>query len=709
VSRDGFVKILDFGLAKLTELTASGGGSTLQTMAGAPGTVPGTVMGTVGYMSPEQASGREVDFRSDQFSFGSILYELATGQRAFQRNTGAETLTAIIREEPQPLGQANPRVPAPVRWIVERCLAKEPEERFASTKDLARDLRSLRDHLSETSASETMTITPPARRSRAFLPAIALLAGVVAGIAGLKLFEQTRPVSRTQEQRLTFRRGSIVSARFAPDGRSAVYAAAWEGKPVELFTTRPGSPESRPLGLPAASVLSVSPAGDLAVSLGWHPVVGWESLGTLARVPLDGGAPREILENVMDADWSPDGKELAVVREMGASRRLEYPIGKPIYDTVGWISHPRISPDGSLVAMFDCTQRGDNLGRVLVLDRNGKKKLEGPPGGLGLAWAKGGREIWFSVPPLSAVTLSGKSRTVRDLMGLVTIQDVSRDGRALLTRTAGRREIVGLAPGESTEHNLTWLDWSVPTAISRDGKLVLFDEQNQPVYLAYLRKTDGSPAVLLGQYKSFDLSPDERSVLAVNPANQLVLLPTGAGQPRMLPSNGVAYQGCFFSSDGRGIFCSGNEPGHGSRLFVQGVDGSKPRPITPEGVTLSIAGAVSPDGRTIAAFGPDRRLMLYPSEPGEPRAAPGIQADELPVRWTGDGRAIWVYRANQAPTKVFRVDMTTGERSLWKELTPPDPAGVLSMGPIVMTPDGKSYVYSYRRTLDELFLVEGLR
>ncbi|PYQ37007.1 MAG: hypothetical protein DMF55_02665 [Acidobacteria bacterium] len=692
VSRDGFVKILDFGLAKLTELTASGGGSTLQTMAGAPGTVPGTVMGTVGYMSPEQASGREVDFRSDQFSFGSILYELATGQRAFQRNTGAETLTAIIREEPQPLGQANPRVPAPVRWIVERCLAKEPEERFASTKDLARDLRSLRNHLSETSASETMTITPPTRRSRPawILPAIALLAGVVAGIAGLKLFEQSRPVSRTQEHRLTFRRGSIVSAHFAPDGRSAIYTAAWEGKPIELFTTRPESPESRPLGLPPAALLAVSRTGDLAISLGWHPVIGWESLGTLARVPLDGGAPREILENVMDGDWSPDGKDLAVVREMGASRRLEYPIGKAIYDTVGWISHARVSPDGTLIAMIDHPVRGDNLGRILVLDRNGKKKLEGPPAGTGLAWANGGREIWFSGPPLAAVTLSGKTRTVRDLMGLITIHDVSRDGRALLSRTAGRREIVGLAPGESAERNLTWLDWSVPTAISPDGKVVLFDEQNQPVYLAYLRKTDGSPAVLLGQYKSFDLSPDGQWVIAVNPANQLMLVPTGAGQPRTLPTNGVAYRGCFFSSDGRRILCSGNEPGHGSRLYVQGVDGSKPRPITPEGVTLSLAGAVSPDGRTIAAFGPDRRLMLYPTEPGEPRAAPGLKADELPM-------------------KVFRVDMTTGERTLWKELTPPDPAGVLTMGPIVMTPDGKSYVYSYRRTLDELFLVEGLR
>src|SRR5512132_1782235 len=266
VSKDGFVKILDFGLAKLTEMTASDGGSTLQTMAGAPGTVPGTVMGTVGYMSPEQASGRDVDFRSDQFSFGSILYELATGKRAFHRNTGAETLTAIIREEPEPVGQANPRVPAPVRWVVERCLAKEPEERFASTKDLARDLRSLRDHLSETSASETLAVTAPTRRRRPawIVPAAALVVGAVLGVGGLKLLEKSRSPSNLQTQRLTFRHGTVVSARFAADGRSVVCAAAWEGKPVEIYTTRPESPESRSLGISSASLLSVAPTGDLA-------------------------------------------------------------------------------------------------------------------------------------------------------------------------------------------------------------------------------------------------------------------------------------------------------------------------------------------------------------------------------------------------------------------------------------------------------------
>jgi serine/threonine protein kinase/Tol biopolymer transport system component len=711
VSKDGFVKILDFGLAKLTEMTSSDGTSTLQTMAGSPGTVPGTVMGTVGYMSPEQASGREVDYRSDQFSFGSILYELATGHRAFQRNTGAETLTAIIREEPTPVGQSNPRVPAPVRWIVERCLAKEPEERFASTKDLARDLRSLRDHLSETSVSESVAPRPARKAVPAWLvPVIALLAGAALAVAGMKLLTGTRASSSPAPQRLTFRHGTIVSSRFAPDGRSVVYAAAWDGKPVTLFTTRAESPESRALDLTPASLLSVSASGELAVSLGWRPIIGWETLGTLARVSLEGGAPREILEDVMDADWSPDGKELAVVRETGPMRRLEYPIGKRLHESVGWISHPRVSPDGKSIAVIDHPQRGDNLGRILILGADGKKLLDGPPAVTGLSWSRDGREVWFTGANLSAVTLSGKVREVANFMGFATIHDVSRDGRALLSRNTWRREIVGLAPGETLERNLTWLDWSFPTALSDDGRTLLFDEQNLPRYLAYLRKTDGSPAVLLGQYHSIDLSPDGKWALMADESGvAMTLVPTGAGQARKLPSGGITSLGAAFFPDGSRVLNYGNESGRGTRLWVQGVDGSNPRPITPEGVSLPNAKPVSPDGKTILAFGPDRRLMLYPSEPGEPRPVPGIELGEVPIRWTADGRAIWVYRTNVVPAKIHRVDVTTGERSLWKELTPPDPAGVLLIGPILMTPDGKSYAYSYRRTLDELFLVEGLK
>jgi Tol biopolymer transport system component len=668
-------------------------------------------MGTVGYMSPEQASGRDVDYRSDQFSFGSILYELATGKRAFHRDTGAETLTAIIREEPEPVAQVNPRVPAPLRWVVERCLAKEPEERFASTKDLARDLRSLRDHLSETSVSETVAAAPGRRRRPAWIvPVFALLAGVAIGFVALKLVEGKTATENARVQRLTYRRGEIISAWFTPDGKSVVYAAAWEGKPVEIATTRPESPGSRPLGLPPASVFSVSPTGELALSLGWRQTIGWESLGTLARVPLEGGTPREVLENVMDAAWSTDGRDLAVVRDTGPSRRLEYPIGKVLYESAGWINSPRFSRDGKLIALIDHPQRADNLGQIVVVDTAGKKRFQGAQASLGIAWSADGKEIWYGGEGLRATTLSGKSRSIVTLLGPVTLHDIFPDGRVLVSRGTWRREVVGLAPGESAERNLTWLDWSLPTALSDDGHVMLFDEQNLPEYLAYVRRTDGSPPVILGKYHSIDMSRDGKWALLANSAQtQLTLVPTGAGQPRTLPTASLAYQRCLFFPDGKNILCTASEGNSGTRLYVQSVDGSKPRPITPEGVTLAIAGAISPDGHSIVAFGPDRRLMIYPSEPGEPRPLPGVEPDELPARWTGDGRAIWVFRGTELPTKVYRLDVTTGERTLWKELVPPDPAGVLTMGPIFITPDGKSYVYSYRRILDDLLIVDGLK
>ena len=258
VTRDGFVKILDFGLAKLVPASASRApdGTNLPTMT--RGTEEGTVLGTVGYMSPEQASGEPVDFRSDQFALGAILYEMASGRRAFDRKTPVQTLSAVIQDEPEPLASIAPKTPTNLVWIVERCLAKDPEERYGSTKDLARDLAAMRDHppgISTSSAAQ-----PAARRSRfsrALLSSAlaAVVAGVLAFFIGQRLQERRdRDAPAPSRRTLTFRRGFLTGARFAPDGQTIVYSAAWDGKPSEIFTTRVGSDDSRPLGIfPAGS------------------------------------------------------------------------------------------------------------------------------------------------------------------------------------------------------------------------------------------------------------------------------------------------------------------------------------------------------------------------------------------------------------------------------------------------------------------------
>jgi Tol biopolymer transport system component len=710
ISSDGFAKILDFGLAKLAEPDVRGA-STIQTAAGAP-TEPGTVLGTAGYMSPEQAAGRQVDFHSDQFALGSILYEMATGQRAFQRKTGAETLVAIMREEPEPMTLSGVRAPAPLRWIVERCLRKDPEDRYASTKDLARDLASVRDHLSETSSIEPASAAAPARARRlAWLPPVvaALLGGLVAGY----LLHSTRGGAKETPirfQQLTYQRGSIMSSRFAPDGQTIVYAAAWEGKPFELFSTRPNSTESRSLGLPPADILSISSTGEMAISLGRHFRTGYESSGTLARVPLAGGTPRPILEDVEDADWSPDGKNLAVSRHAGNRYRIEYPIGKVIYDTAGWASNVRVSPDGRFVAFIDHPVHGDNDGLVRVVDASGKPRMTGPRAFSGLAWSPRGDEVWSTAETLLATTLSGKTRVVWSAPGGIGILDASRDGRLLISRSTPRREIVGRRAGENEDRNLTWLNYSFPSDISRDGSTVLFDEQFlQPVGI-YIRKLDGSPAVRIGEGRSYAFTSDGLWALTQSTAGKIVLLPTGAGEPRTLTESNIQVQTALPFPDDRRILICGSEPGHGLRLFVQDLSGGKPNAITPEGVNVNVlANTVSPDGRFVAATGPDQRIAIYPVEPGEPRVVPGVAPGEFAMRWTSDGRSLYILRPSAPPARVDLVNVETGQRTLWKELWPTDPAGVETVGPVRPNPAGSSYVYSYRRILYDLYLATGIR
>ncbi|HTD52793.1 MAG TPA: protein kinase [Thermoanaerobaculia bacterium] len=707
VSKDGYVKILDFGLAKLTQ-SSSQEASVLPTAIAAP-TEPGTVMGTAGYMSPEQASGQAVDFRSDQFALGAILYEMATGKRAFHRKTGAETLVAIIREEPEPLGQIAPKAPAPVRWIIERLLAKDPEERYASTKDLARDLKTVRDHLSETSASGGLEAAEPAkarRRGWAFPAMAALVAGIAAGFL-LRGLAKAKP--EFELKRLTYSRGSARCARLAPDGQTIVFGAAWEGLPLDIFSTRADSSESRSLGLPSTDLLAISSSGELAVSLNRHYLFGYETIGTLARVPLAGGAPREVLENVEDADWSPDGASLAVARYAGNRSRIEYPIGKVLYDAPGWVSNIRVSPDGRLVAFLDHQARGDSNANVKVVDASGKVRLTGPYAIRGLAWSLRGDEIWSSGRGVWATSLSGKSRLVWNAPGGF-VQDIGHDGRVLLAVNSSRREMVGFSAGDREERNLTWLNWSFPTDITPDGKTVLFTEQNIEPQATYLRKLGGSAAVRIGEGDSYGFSPDGKWALSRRrvESGQIMLLPTGAGEPRLLVKSNVNCQAATWFPDGRRILISGNEPGRGSRLFVQDVPDGSPRAITPEGVSC-LFHAVSPDGKSAVATGADRRIAIYPTEPGEPRAVPGMELGDIPLRWTADGASIFVYRPSAPPLRVEKVDVKTGRRTLWKELRPPDPSGVEQVGPIVIAPDEKSYVYSYRRALDELYLATGLR
>jgi len=720
VTKDGFAKLLDFGLAKLTQPEEEGSRPTEAPTVSLV-TEPGVVMGTVGYMSPEQARGRAVDFRSDQFSFGSVLYEIATGKRAFAGESKPEILSAIIREEPEPIGAVNPKVPAPLRWIVERCLAKEPKERYASTEDLARDLSTLRDRLSEatTTSGAVLAIDERPRRLR-LAASLAILALIAALAAVFSLGKRAAARSIPSFQPLTFRRGLIPGARFSPDGQSVVYGAAWEGKPIELFSVQPPSPESRPLG-PAASILAISSNGEMALSMGCRYRLSslHSCIGTLARASLSGGAPRELLEKVSQADWSPDGRELAVVRQIEGGHALEFPIGRVLRKSSGWIGQPRMSPRGDALAFFERLPNS-TTGSVAVVDiRTGKVRSlsSGWQHCTGIAWPTVGDEVWFTgiratdphAGAIYAVTTSGGLRTVQRVAGTLRLHDIARDGRVLMTLDSIRAGLNGFFPGDVAERDYSWFGFSIAKDLTPDGRFLLFAEQAGSRG-AYFRRTDGSPAISLGNVSALTLSPDAKWIATFVPGAgelpRLTLLPTGPGEPRTLPNSGLDnYEGAYWFPDGGRVSIEAQEKGRRWRCYEQAIDGGEAKPLTPEGTHGCL---VSPDGRLLAAEDDQGRKLVFPLGGGEVRTVPAARPDDGLLQWTSDSAGLFLRRPGM-PVQIERLDLAGGRRVSWKELSPSDPAGILGINEVVLTPGGRFYAYSVRRVLSELYVVEGLR
>src|SRR5262245_16969377 len=503
LTKDGRVKILDFGLAKLKTERDGGSQTNVGTVSG--GTEPGVVLGTMGYMSPEQVRGKAADKRSDIFSFGTILYEMLSGQRAFRGDTAADTITSILTKEPPDLSQTNKEISPGLDRIVRHCLEKNPEERFESARDVAFDLESLSTVSAPTGAVAAAAVP---KRSRWIAPA--LLAAVLALAAGLAagfLYgKKAGAVSHPRLQRLTLQRGTVSTARFGPDGSTVYYTAAWSGANPRIYSLRPGNPESSTLPLPAAELLSISSSGEMAVLLQPdYSLSGFALHGTLARVPLSGAAPKEVLASASYAEWAPGGSELAVVHRTGGKDRLEYPIGKVLFETAGWIQGPRFSPDGHTIAFIEHSAAGDD-GAIAVVDLAGKKADLAASWATvqGLAWSPGGREIWFTAARegiermLYGVTPSGKLRLIRTMQGTPALLDVRKDGGAVITEDDYRSSLLVFGPAEPACKDLTWFDWSSDRALSADGKLLLFDESGEgggAAGGAYLRPTAGAPAV----------------------------------------------------------------------------------------------------------------------------------------------------------------------------------------------------------------------
>jgi eukaryotic-like serine/threonine-protein kinase len=468
ITSDSRVKLLDFGLAKLLDDGALTEENTIN-----QGTHPGVILGTVAYMSPEQVRGETVDHRSDIFSLGSVLYEMLAGTHPFRRDSHVETMNTILKEDSKTTGF----LPPSLERIVRHALEKNPAHRFQSMRDVAFALETL------SGSGESSSIVDKQKKA-----------------AVKKTPDKTSAVFH----RLTFRRGFLMNARFAPDS-SIIYGAAWDDQDIEIYSTVAGTRHSRSVGLSGADILSISGSGEMAVSLGRRYLIGWVSSGTLARIPLFGGAPREICENVQEAEWGPDGKNFLILRRIGESFRIEYPIGNIVFKSMNWISHPRFSPKGDLIAFFDHPLFGDDRGSLVVIDLEGRERFRSPlfPSTGGLAWTPKGDEVWIAREraetgrDIVAFTLSGKERTLLAAPGRYSLFDISKDGVVLLSFDYCRREIMAGKIGNQHDQNLSWFDWSFLTSITDDGTKIVFEEQGafsraDGEYQIYVRSLDGS-------------------------------------------------------------------------------------------------------------------------------------------------------------------------------------------------------------------------
>ncbi|MGB9236702.1 MAG: protein kinase [Terriglobales bacterium] len=729
VTRDGRVKILDFGLAKLAqpEVPSYEGA----TMEAAP-TSAGTVLGTVGYMSPEQVRGEPADARSDIFALGTILYEMLAGHRAFRRDTSAETMTAILKEDPPELTLTGKPIPPALERIVRRCLEKKPLQRFQSARDLAFNLESLSETSSTSSASGSARFavaTTEKKMSGKWVMTLAagaaLLLVVAAGIWMLGARSSSLPLPTYHQ--LTFDRGLVYAARFAPDGRSIYYSASWNGAPVQLYSTLPDAPESRPLNLGNSTLFAVS-ASQLAISAGCKDRYIGLCEGTLGLVPLAGGTPREVADSVLAADWSADGSEMALILQVEGKYRVEFPRGKTLYESTHPLGYLRIAPRGNAVAFVEFSSVDGDAGWVIAVDRNGKQLLRSVTfiSTEGLAWSPSGEEIWVGATrtegwanEVVGLGFDGKERVVLRLPGVLRLHDVSRNGRVLLSKESWRSGLQFRGPADKKERDLSWLDYATLRDISTDGSLVSFDDWGSAAGasgLAFLRKTAGSPAIKLGQYGEPVLSPDAKQVLASNATTVnlagFALVPTGVGEIQKVNANGIQETASpGFMPDGKSIYYAGDD-GHGWRMYIQDIPAGSPRAVTP---AISVkrnhqeGHILSPDGRTFFARDLSERGGLHSLAGGEPRLIPGWLPEDIWVTWAADGRSAYLYHDDKTSAALYRLELATGKRELITTVAPSDVAGVTTIVNVRMTADGKSYGYSFSRELSDLFLVDGVR
>jgi eukaryotic-like serine/threonine-protein kinase len=712
ITKDGRVKVLDFGLAKLASSEQTH--ETVVTLT-SPATLPGMVMGTVGYMSPEQVRGDATDARSDIFSFGAVLYEMLTGKRAFKRDTSAETMTAILREEPPELNGTGWQGPLGLQRILCRCLEKNVERRFQSASDLAFAIESLSGTSSATAAPG---IEQPKARRAWLLWAVTAMGILMLGAAVWTVARLSAIKPQPKFTRLTYQQGYLSNARFAKDGQTIVYSAQWNIDPLQVYSVRTEFPQSTKVDLPTAALLALSASGDLELAV--DPVnESWFMYGTMAQAQMVGGAPRAQEKEVIAADYAPDGKSLAVVRRANRKVQLEYPAGKVIYVTSGYLDYARVSPSGNEVAFLEHPVYGDDRGWVSIVDAAGNHKqlTREFSTAEGLAWSRDGTEVWFTAADstdrqLFGVSLAGKQRTILTTPQNTRLLDIAADGRLLVSNELLRTEVVGIDPATRKERRgLEWFDGSQMGDILPDGQAIAFLEWGGPagpLYLVVYRKLDGSGAVALGPGGNPRFSPDgttAASPLLTRPP-QVALNPIGAGESRRLAVGEItSLKSVAWFPDGKHLLLTGAAEGQPLRSYEMDIEGGKPQAVGPADF---IGVAVANDGKRIAGRNGSAETVVFDRGTEKLQVIPGIQLQESVARWTEDGRALVVYSSTPWKAQIYRVEVATGKRTLLHTVEPAERAGSTMPMRLAYAEGSKTYAYSTVRILGILYVVEGL-
>ena len=710
----GHAVVADFGIALAASKT---GGSRM--------TETGMSLGTPTYMSPEQAMGaREVDARTDIYSLGCVLYEMLAGEPPFVGPTAQSIVAKVITESPKSLTAQRRTVPPHVDATVQKSLEKLAADRFPSAAAFAESLRDGGASL-RTSAHQSARTTAPSRsvaRNAARWGAAAL-AGVVIIAAAFAAGRRAAPHDAADGlamQQRTYRTQSIFSARYTADGKSIVYSAADSGDSPRIFTMTSAYPQPRAVSDRGTHLLAVSSKDEMAVLVGavlnHHRVF----TGTLAQMPVDGGMPRELLTGVHDADWSPDGSQLAVVHDVNGKDHLEYPIGTVIYETPGYLSDIRISPDGQRIAFNEHPEKGDDRGAVAVVDLKGPHKVLTPqyPAIEGLAWTPGGNSLAFGaaanggVPQVNEVTLRGEVRPGSPGVGNATIQDIARDGSRLIIRADTFTRVWVKRARDTTATDLSWLNISFFPILSGDGSLLAFGDGSEIAgvnYAVMLRRTDGSPAVRLGEGADLAMSGDKQWVLSDVPSVpvKLMLYPTGAGTARRLDHGEFAgITAASFLGDGSELLVCGNEPKRAVRCYVRPLANGAFRAFTPGGVRGAVA---SPDGQTIVVLSGGQGYRQFFVRDGSSQSVPGLTPNDRVLRYSPDGRSLWTMRTNTQPVRIEQVDLKTGARRVLLSDFGAPRAGVLSIAEVALADDPRNYVYMERESASYLFELKGMR